>query len=97
MPGTTIAMVLVAASMYSTDTSSPHWRVGQSVGARRLGIGEFLLQNAINRVLQARSTLGVNAAMVEAKDTQPEAINRKYGFRLGDSKSRQLYVLLGAG
>jgi ribosomal protein S18 acetylase RimI-like enzyme len=58
--------------------------LAQSVGARRLGIGEFLLQNAIKRVLQARSTLRVGGALVEAEDTQPEAIYRKFGFRLCD-------------
>jgi hypothetical protein len=33
---------------------------------------------------------------VEAKDSAAEAFYRKYGFRLCDPKSRQLYLPLGA-
>jgi hypothetical protein len=54
-----------------------------------------LLQNAIRRTLQARETLGVHAVLVEAKNSAAEGFYRKYGFRLCDSKSRQLYLPLG--
>jgi ribosomal protein S18 acetylase RimI-like enzyme len=57
----------------------------------------LLLQNAIKRILQARSTLGVYAVIVEAKDDAAAAFYRKYGFRLCDAHTRQLYLPLGAG
>lgn len=72
-------------------------RLAGSVSVRGQGVGELLLQNAIKRVLQARSTLGVYAVVVEAKDAKAEAFYRNYGFRLCDSQSRQLYLPLGAG
>jgi GNAT superfamily N-acetyltransferase len=78
----------------------PAVRIGRLAGAasaRRQGIGELLLQNAIKRILQARGTLGVFAVVVEAKDAAAEAFYRKYGFRLCDEDTRQLYLPLGAG
>jgi len=72
-------------------------RLAGAVSARRQGIGELLLQNAIKRILQARGTLGVFAVVVEAKDAAAEAFYRKYGFRLCDADTRQLYLPLGAG
>jgi predicted GNAT family N-acyltransferase len=78
----------------------PAVRIGRLAGAasaRGRGLGEMLLQNAVKRILQARSTLGVYAVVVEAKGPLAEAFYRKYGFRLCDAKSRQLYLPLGAG
>ncbi len=78
----------------------PAVRIGRLAGnasARRQGIGELLLQNAIKRILQARGTLGVFAVVVEAKDAVAEAFYRKYGFRLCDADTRQFYLPLGAG
>ncbi len=71
-------------------------RLATSLSVRRQGLGELLLQNVIKRVLHARNTLGVHAVLVEAKDTAAEGFYRKYGFRLCDPKSRQLYLPLGA-
>lgn len=82
------------------DYPIPAVRIGRlaaSVSVRGQGVGELLLQNAIKRVLQVRSTLGVFAVVVEAKDAKAEAFYRKYGFRLCDSRSRQMYLPLGAG
>ncbi len=82
------------------DYPTPAVRIGRlaaSVSVRGQGVGELLLQNAIKRVLQARSTLGVYAVVVEAKNAKAEAFYRKYGFRRCDSHSRQLYLPLGAG
>ena len=70
-------------------------RLASSASARGMGLGELLLQNAIKRVLQARNTLGVYAVVVEAKDASAEAFYRKYGFRLCDAQTRQLYLPLG--
>ncbi len=72
-------------------------RLAAATSARGRGLGEILLQNAVKRILQARSTLGVFAVVVEAKDASAEAFYRKYGFRLCDAQSRQLYLPLGTG
>jgi predicted GNAT family N-acyltransferase len=71
-------------------------RLATSVSIRGQGLGEPLLQNAIKRILQVRDTLGVHAVVVEAKSSAAEGFYRKYGFRLCDQKSRQLYLPLGA-
>jgi predicted GNAT family N-acyltransferase len=71
-------------------------RLATSVSARGQGLGALLLQNALKRILQARNTLGVHAVIVEAKDPAAEGFYRKYGFRLCDPNSRQLYLPLGA-
>jgi GNAT superfamily N-acetyltransferase len=71
-------------------------RLATSVSARGQGLGALLLQNALKRILQARNTLGVHAVIVEAKDPAAEGFYRKYGFRLCDPQSRQLYLPLGA-
>jgi GNAT superfamily N-acetyltransferase len=71
-------------------------RLATSLSVRGHGLGELLLQNAIKRALQARNTLGVHAVLVEAKNSAAEGFYRKYGFRLCDPKSRQLYLPLGA-
>ncbi|MGB8692510.1 MAG: GNAT family N-acetyltransferase [Steroidobacteraceae bacterium] len=78
----------------------PAVRIGRLAGtasARGRGLGELLLQNAIKRVLQTRGTLGVYAVVVEAKDAAAGAFYRKFGFRLCDTQTRQLYLPLGAG
>jgi predicted GNAT family N-acyltransferase len=72
-------------------------RLAAAVSARGQGLGELLLQNAIKRVLLSRSTLGVYALVVEAKDASAEGFYRKYGFRLCDVEARQLYLPLGVG
>jgi len=71
-------------------------RLATSISVRGQGLGELLLQNAIKRTLQARTTLGVCAVIVEAKDAAAESFYRKYGFRLCDPQTRQLYLPLGA-
>ena len=76
----------------------PAVRIGRlAVSAAHQGqhLGELLLQNAIKRTLSARHTLGVYAVLVEAKDTAAERFYRKYGFRLCDEHTRQLYLPLG--
>ena len=78
----------------------PAVRIGRLAGAasaRGRGLGELLLQNAIKRVLHTRGTLGVYAVVVEAKDAAVETFYRKFGFRLCDTQTRQLYLPLGAG
>lgn len=72
-------------------------RLAASATARGKGLGELLLQNAIKRILLTRHTLGVYAVVVEAKDATAELFYRKYGFRLCDAETRQLYLPLGRG
>ena len=71
-------------------------RLATSLSVHGQGSGELLLQNAIKRALQARNTLGVHAVLLEAKNSAAVGFYRKYGFRLCDSKSRRLYLSLGA-
>lgn len=70
-------------------------RLATSATHRGQRLGELLLQNAIKRTLSARRTLGVFAVLVEAKDTAAEDFYRRYGFRLCDEHTRQLYLPLG--
>jgi ribosomal protein S18 acetylase RimI-like enzyme len=72
-------------------------RLATAMAARGRRLGELLLQNALKRVLQSRSTLGVYAVVVEAKDTSAQAFYLKYGYRLCDVHARQLYLPLGSG
>lgn len=67
-------------------------RLAATAARRGRGLGELLLQNAIKRTLLARHTLGVYAVVVEANDASAEAFYRKYGFRLCDVQTRQLYL-----
>ena len=71
-------------------------RLAAATSVRSKGFGELLLQNAIKRILQSRDTLGVNAVIVEAKGAAAEGFYRRYGFRICDPQSRQLYLPLGA-
>ena len=71
-------------------------RLATSVSARGQALGELLLQNELKRIPQARNTLGIHAVIVEAKDPAAEGFYRKYGFRLCNLQSRQLYLPLGA-
>jgi len=70
-------------------------RLAASQAHRGQRLGELLLQNAIKRTLAARHTLGIYAVLVEAKDAAAEAFYRRYGFRLCDEHTRQLYLPLG--
>lgn len=72
-------------------------RLAAATSVRSNGFGELLLQNAIKRILQSRGTLGVYSVVVEAKDAAAEGFYRRYGFRICDTQSRQLYLPLGAG
>ena len=71
-------------------------RLASSKAHRGQRLGELLLQNAVKRTLAVRQTLGVRVVLVEAKDPTAEAFYRRYGFRLCDEHSRQLYLPLGA-
>lgn len=70
-------------------------RLAVSLSAKGHGFGELLLQNAIKRTLAARTTMGMFAIIVEAKDDRAAAFYRKYGFRPCNVEDRQLYLPLG--
>ena len=72
-------------------------RLAAATAARGQGLGALLLQNAIKRVLRSRDSLGVYAVIVEAKNASAEAFYRKYGFRLCNPQTRQMYLPLGSG
>jgi GNAT superfamily N-acetyltransferase len=71
-------------------------RLAVALTARRRGLGELLLQNAIKRVLAARHAMGVYAVVVEAKTEEAVMFYRKFGFRLCNAEDRKLYLPLGA-
>ena len=71
-------------------------RLATSISVRGQRLGELLLQNAIKRILQMRSSFGVYAVVVEAKNSTVEGFYRKFGLRLCDANGRQLYLPLGA-
>lgn len=70
-------------------------RLAVSVDAMKHGYGELLLQNSIKRMLLARETMGIFAAVVEAKDQRAVSFYTKYGFRFCNDEQRQLYLPLG--
>jgi predicted GNAT family N-acyltransferase len=80
------------------DYPIPAVRIGRLAASsthRGQRLGEPLLQNAVKRILAVRHTLGVRVVLVEAKDATAEAFYRRYGFRLCDEHSHQLYLSLG--
>jgi predicted GNAT family N-acyltransferase len=89
------APITGAAHRISLVTGTVDLRIS-SRAVRKQGLGELLRQNAIKRILRTRNTLGIYAVVVEAKDAAAEAFYRKYGFRLCDLESKQLYLPLGA-
>jgi predicted GNAT family N-acyltransferase len=44
------------------------------------GVGQFLLMNALHRILQAAPNIAATAVVVDAKDDAAEAFYRQYGF-----------------
>ena len=59
--------------------------------AARLNLGSYY------QAPKTSHCLGVYAVVVEAKDAEAEACYRKFGFRLCDAQTRQLYLPLGEG
>ena len=58
------------------------------------GLGEFLLLNAIRRVVRAGDVVGVYAIVVDAKNDGALAFYERYGFRSFPSTARRLFLPL---
>lgn len=64
--------------------------VDRSYQGRRLG--ELLLLDALQRILDLTANLGIHAAAVDALDDSAVAFYRKYGFSPLLDRPRQLYL-----
>ena len=58
------------------------------------GLGEFLLLDAILRVVHASNAIGVYAVIVDAKNDQAAAFYKRYGFMPFPSTSSRLFLPL---
>lgn len=58
------------------------------------GLGEFLLLDAIRRIICASLTIAVYAVVVDAKNDNIQAFYEKYGFTAFASLPRRLYIPL---
>lgn len=65
-------------------------RLAVDAGFQRRGLGSALLADAMER-LQADTTLGIFALVVEAKDGQVVAWSKRYGFIRFDDRPRTLF------
>lgn len=61
------------------------------------GLGEALLQDAVQRCLALRTQLGVRVLVVDAKDERAARFYRAFGFRSTGPDSMTLYLPLGVG
>ena len=68
-------------------------RLARDVRVRGQGVGEYLLGDAIGRVLDAARTLAVFAIIVDAKDHQAAAFYREFGFRPFPQRPDRLFLL----
>ena len=59
-----------------------------------LGIGEFLLLDAIRRVEHASNAIGIYAVVVEARNDQVRNFYQRYGFRPFQFSSNRLFLPL---
>ena len=57
-----------------------------------MGLGAFLLTDALNRILLATQTLAVHAVIVDAKDDTAAGFYRKYGFIPFTGEGRRLFL-----
>ena len=63
-------------------------------GHQGRGLGEFLLLDAIRRVVRAGDAIGVYAVVVDAKSDSAVAFYERYGFRAFPSTARRLFLPL---
>ena len=77
----------------------PVARIGRLAVDRRWagqGLGSALLADALQRVIQASSTLAVHAIIVDAKDEQAQRFYERFGFMLLPETGRCLFYPLPA-
>ena len=69
-------------------------RLAVDQGHQGRGLGEFLLLDAIRRVVRASDVVGVYAVVVDAKNDRALAFYERYGFRSFPSTARRLFLPL---
>ncbi len=69
-------------------------RLAVDLRSQGKGLGEFLLLDAIHRVVRAGDTLGVYAVVVDALHDRASAFYERYGFAPFPSRSLRLYLPL---
>jgi len=60
--------------------------------ARRKGLGQFLLADALRRSLDGSRVIGAMAVIVDAKDQQAEQFYQHFGFLSFQSTPRRLFL-----
>jgi GNAT superfamily N-acetyltransferase len=67
-------------------------RLARDQRVRGQGVGDFLLADAVRRILSAASTLAVFAIVVEAKDEQEAAFYGNFGFMPFPNRPFRLFI-----
>lgn len=67
-------------------------RLARDLRFRGKGVGEFLLADAVRRILAAAPSLAVFAIVVEAKNKEAVAFYESFGFMRFVSRPRRLYL-----
>ena len=108
-PGRIAAYYTLSAASFERDELPaeiagrlPHYPVPAAVIGRLAvdlrsqgsGLGEFLLLDAIRRVVRAGDTLGVYAVVVDALDERAGAFYQRYGFMPFPSRPLRLFLPL---
>lgn len=70
-------------------------RLAVARGEQGNGLGEALLQDAVQRCLDLRGQIGVRLLVVDAKDQSAAAFYAAYGFRPTAENALTLYLPLG--
>lgn len=68
-------------------------RLARDTRVRGRGMGELLLADAIARVLEAGTRLGIFAILVEAKDARAAAFYQAFGFQPFPSRPQRMFLL----
>lgn len=69
-------------------------RLAVAIGEQGQGRGEFLLLDALRRVLSASALMAVHAVVVDAKDERAAAFYARYGFQVFPSTPLRLFLPL---
>lgn len=68
-------------------------RLARDERMRGQGVGELLLADAIDRILNASRSLAVFAIVVDAKDERAERFYRAFGFQSFPSRPDRMFML----
>jgi GNAT superfamily N-acetyltransferase len=68
-------------------------RLARDERVRGKGVGELLLADAIQRILEAGRALAVFAIVVDAKDDRAKSFYETFGFRAFPLQPRRLFLL----